>query len=191
MVKPIFPFSQTREQAKKAILNLFKNVDMFITEASEKYDKEELGHITIPITFAMEQLGQTRLIFSKLNSVSGNITFEKLDKMFDHQTNINRIKLELEISEDKEKWLDSVWRESPFPMLDIDHVVDQFKHLYEDEMKQHMSTGAMDRLDSSFVVFRNDGETELNSVLNKSLAETRIGSVKKLREKLQTEFESL
>jgi hypothetical protein len=191
MTKPTLPFTQTREQAKKAIINLLKNADSFIKDASEKYEKKQLEHITIPITFAMEQLGQSKLIFLKLNSTQGDITFEKSDKMFDHQENIDRIKSELEISEDKEKWLDGVWRDAPFPIQDISHVVDQFRHLYEDEMKQHMSTGAADRLDSSFVVFQNDGETEINIALNKSFAETRIGAVKKLREKLQSEFESL
>lgn len=191
MAKPTFPFHQTREQAKKAIINLFKNSDRYIEEANKKYKNGELDHITIPITFAMEQLGQVRMIFSKLNSTSGDITFERTDKMFDHQANIERIKLELEISEDKEKELDAVWRDSPFPILDINHVVDQFKHLYEDEMKQHMSTGAVDRLDDSFVVFRNDGETEMNPTLNKSHVETRIGAVIKLRKKLQGELESL
>ena len=103
MTKPTLPFTQTREQAKKAIINLLKNADSFIKDASEKYEKKQLEHITIPITFAMEQLGQSKLIFLKLNSTQGDITFEKSDKMFDHQENIDRIKSELEISEDKVK----------------------------------------------------------------------------------------
>lgn len=191
MVKLTFPFTQTKEQAKKAIINLFKNVDMYILEANVKYKKEEFEHIAIPITFAMEQLGQCRLILSKLKLSPESITFENSDNMFFHPTNIDRFKQELEISEDKKEWLDDVWRNSPFPIFDIDHVVDEFKHLYDDEMREPMNSAHTDRLKSAFVVFRNDGETILNTVLSKSIADTRIEAVEKIRKKLQTELESL
>ncbi|QLH06931.1 AbiV family abortive infection protein [Nitrosopumilus ureiphilus] len=206
-------FKQSREQAKKAIANLLINAEEYLKDAKLMYENKRFHHISLPIIFAIEELGSCRIILDKLKNTAEEIELNNYDGLYKHQKSIDKIRNELEISDEKKNWLQDVWKGFPFfspvagRVFENDEAekmrlfaqesmsketADKFKNLYDDELKIHLEKGAEMRIKDSFVSFdHKTGDSSLGTPMNQHYAEVRVGAVEKMIQKFRIELEGI
>ena len=83
------PIQITCEQAKKAIELCFENAKSFLNDADILIKNNVPNHISIPIEFALEEVGKAKIIFDKLDS-DNSIIIDDKDGFYDHVTKLKK-----------------------------------------------------------------------------------------------------
>ena len=151
-------YELTQEQAERDIKMCLDNAWSYLDDADMYESNKRIDHVAIPIEFAMEEIGKTKIIYDKTLQNNSKISLSYKDGIYSHETKMEKAVslIELDISDEIGEAMmmgDVVLglQESYPYFLDEEKVAEKQRH--EKELKNIENRGHGIRLRSSFVDF--------------------------------------
>ena len=148
----------SKEQAVKAIDLCLQNTTGFLEDARVLFSAKKLQRIWMAYENALEELGKTKKMLEQLEQ-GNNLIQMNNEIRTNHPTQLNTIKNEIEIPEDRVNEYERIWSEFPMPHIQLNakYYAEQFEKLDKAIVDDLVDHGHQRRKDCR-VNFKSNGD---------------------------------